>query len=255
MGVNSNELTTLGFIQLPISLGSMTQAVKFHIMPACPASVLLGTRALHNFSITIQFKRQELVLPGGKAVPFLVTAATAAQYRVFLSEELVAEGPTPWTNNSVNLLVEPTKWGSGLKTARVAQALADGWHNKEGKHWTMTNVANFSMRPIHLSASTPLAKAKWVEDNWVCSAVEPGAVEGPGTPFDGVAPGSKVKVETPVNSGMSEGMSKAPYHNTLSWEPMATATAVDINGMVSRADTGLSANGGGVSVNPAYTEL
>jgi hypothetical protein len=95
----------------------------------------------------------------------------------------------------------------------------------------------------------PLAEAKWVEDDWVCLVVEPGAVEGLGTPFDSVAPGSKVEVETPIGSvaleskvevetpvdgGALEGMSEAPYHNTLSWEPVAAATAVDINSMVSR---------------------
>jgi hypothetical protein len=84
VGVNSDELATLGFVQLPISLGSMTWAVKFHVMPACPTSVLLGTRALHKFSITIQFVKQELVLLGGVVVPFLVTAALATQFGVFL---------------------------------------------------------------------------------------------------------------------------------------------------------------------------
>ncbi len=132
--------------------------------------------------------------------------------------------------------------------------LADGWRNEEGKHWTMTDVANFSMRPIRLLAGTPLAEAEWAEDDWVCSVVEPGVVEGLGTPFDGLALGSKVEVEThisgmameskievetPVDGGALEGTSEAPYHNTLSWEPVAAATAVDINGMVGRVDMGL----------------
>ncbi len=102
-------------------------------MPACPALVLLGTGALYEFGVDIQFGRQELVLPGGEAVLFLVTAAMAVQYGVFLLEELVLnlrtvtrvhtwvmEGPTLWTDNSINLLVEPTEWGGGLKMARVA---------------------------------------------------------------------------------------------------------------------------------------
>jgi hypothetical protein len=253
-GINSNKLAMLGFVQLPISLGSMTWAVKFCIVPACPALVLLGTRALHKFGVAIQFEKQELVLPGGVAVPFLVTAVSATQFRVFLSEELVLdprtmtrvhtwvmEGPTPWMDDSINLLVELAEWGGGLKTARVAWALADRWCDGEGKCWTVADMANFSTRLIWLLAGTPLAKAKWVEDDWVCSVVEPGVVEGSGTPFNSTPAGYTAETKTPVRDMASEGTSKAPYHNTLSWEPVATATTADINGMVSRADNSLSA--------------
>ncbi len=72
----------------------------------------------------------------------------------------------------------------------------------------MTDVANFSTKPIWLAAGTPLAEAKQVEEEWVCSIVEPGA-------------------------DRLENMADAPYHNTLSWEPVVVAMDKDIADMVS----------------------
>jgi hypothetical protein len=171
---------------------------------------------------------------------------------VFLLEELVldlrtvtrvhtwvVEGPSPWTDDSVNLLVELGEWGGSLKTARVAQALANRWHNREGKCWTVTNVANFST--VYAVGWNTTGKAEWVEDDWVCSVVEPGAAEGSGTPFDGVPAGYTAEMKTPVGDVALEGMYEAPYHNTLSWELVAAATMADIDGMVSRVDNSLSA--------------
>jgi hypothetical protein len=87
----------------------------------------------------------------------------------------------------------------------------------------------------------PRAKAEWVEDNWVGSVVEPRAAEGSGTPFNSTPAGYMAETKTPVRDMASEGTSKAPYHNMLSWELVAMATVADIDGMVSRADNSLSA--------------
>jgi hypothetical protein len=47
-----------------------------------------------------------------------------------------------------------------FKTAHVACTLANAWCDKEGQHWTVTDVVNFSMRPIKLAAGTLLAEAE-----------------------------------------------------------------------------------------------
>jgi hypothetical protein len=94
----------------------------------------------------------------------------------------------------------------------------------------VTDVANFSMWPIKLTAGTPLVEAEQVEEDWVCSVIDPGP--------------------EPVESGP-----KAPYQDALSWEHMAAATDKDIDKMVGRTDPELSAaeveqlcGGGGVTV-------
>jgi hypothetical protein len=110
------------------------------VVPACPTSILLGTGALSDFSVRIHFEEQVLVLLDGGRVPFAVTAGTSAHYRVFLAEELqlgpcsvtrvhmqVSEGPVPWSNNTVCILVEQSELGHGLKTLWVARTLADVW--------------------------------------------------------------------------------------------------------------------------------
>ncbi len=247
VGVNGDELATLGFVRLPITIGGAMESVEFRVVPACPASVLLGTGALHQFGVGIQFEARVLALPGSRTVPFEVTASTATRYGVFLAEELVldprtvtrvhvrvAEGPTPWDADQVALLVEPMEWGNGLKTSRVARTVADAWRDADGKRWTMTDVANFSTRPIRLAAGTPLAEAEQVEDDWTCTIVDGGAAgQRPPTQETGteVAEGS---------SDGEEGAVEAPYRNTLSWEPVAAATEKDIADMVNQADAGLS---------------
>jgi hypothetical protein len=91
VGVNGNELTTLGFMRLPVTLGGVTQAIEFHVVLACPASVLLGTGALHEFGVGIQFDERVLVLPDGGKVLFLVTADASTRYGVFVAEELTLD--------------------------------------------------------------------------------------------------------------------------------------------------------------------
>jgi hypothetical protein len=138
-------------------LGTTTKLVEFRVVPACPAAILLGTGALHKFSVGIQFKEHVLLFPDGYKVPFLVTAGATARYGVFLAEEVVldphsitcvhvhvTEGPIPWESESVNILVEQTELGAGLKTLHVAQSLADAWQDNKGRRWTITDVANFS---------------------------------------------------------------------------------------------------------------
>jgi hypothetical protein len=159
----------------------------------------------------------------------VVTAGAAACYGVFLVEELVlgpplvmwvhvcvAEGPVPWGDEDVCLVVEQTELGHRLKTSHVAHTLADAWQDACGYWWTVTDVANFSTQPIRLAANMPLAEAEQVEDDWTCSIIELGHMD------QGVTP-------------------EAPYKNTLSWEPVAAATDKDISDMVSQVDTELTA--------------
>ncbi len=173
MGVNSDELMMLGFVQLLVMLGTITRAIEFWVVPACLASVLLGTGMLHEFGVGIQFEECMLMLPDGGRVLFLITTDASTRYGVFVAEELtldpqsitrvhmrVAEGPEAWDNECINLMVEQTELRQGLKTVHVAHTLADAWHNKDGRCWTVTDVANFSTRPIKLAAGTPLAEAE-----------------------------------------------------------------------------------------------
>jgi hypothetical protein len=187
VSINSNELATLGFVWLPVTMGSVTQLVEFCVVPACPTSILLGTGALSDFGVWIHFKEQVLVLLDRGRVLVAVTMGASACYRVFLAEELqlsphsvtrvhmwVSKGPVPWSNDTVCILVEQSKLGHGLKTSQVVCTLADVWQDTDSKQWTVTDVANFSTRPIHLVVGTLLAEAEQVEEDWVCSIIEPG---------------------------------------------------------------------------------
>lgn len=89
IGINRDELATLRFVHLPVTLGGTTCQVEFQVVPACPASVLLGTAVLHDFGVGIHFEERVLALPDGAMIPFLVT--TGACYGVFLAEELVVD--------------------------------------------------------------------------------------------------------------------------------------------------------------------
>ncbi len=120
----------------------------------------------------------------------------------------VAEGPEPWQVEIVQLLVEQMELGGGLKTSQVACTLVDAWWDECGRWWTMTDVANFSTKPIWLAVGTLLAEAEQVEEEWICLIVEPGV-------------------------DRLENMADAPYHNTLSWEPVVVAMDKDIADMVS----------------------
>lgn len=184
MGVGGEELITLGVVRLPITVGVTTRSIDLRVVPTCPASVLLGTGALHDFGFTIHFERRVLTMPDGHEVPFTTTDCEKTLFGVFLAEDIslepmtvtklhvrVAEGPERWEEEEVNLLVEETSMGHCLKAARVARSLVSSWRDDQDRRWAITSMANFSHHRINLSAGTPVGEAEEVESDWTCAVL------------------------------------------------------------------------------------
>ncbi len=144
VGMGGDELVTLGVVQLPITIGTVTWPVELCIVLVCPAVVLLGTGALHDCGLSINFECCVLLLPDGHEVTFTMTSEVKAHFGVFLVEDLVltlltvtklhvqvVEGPERWQEEDINLLLEETMQGHSLKTAQVTRSLISSWHDLE----------------------------------------------------------------------------------------------------------------------------
>jgi len=246
VGMGGEELATLGLTCLPVTIRSAMRFIDFCVVLVCPATILLGTGALHSFSLSIIFDEGVLVLGLGEKIPFTMTASVKVLYSVFLAKDLtlmpltimwmhtqVAEGPEQWEAEEVDLLLEQPSMGAGLKTAQVARALTRLWRDTEEQWWTIASLANFSHHAIHLHMGTPVGEAEEVEANWTCVVID--------TPMDEecTEAGMPQSFGTKDRVQHRDNTSEAPYMGALSWALMDVATDDNIWCMVAQADKDL----------------